>query len=189
MIIIIPARGGSKRIPRKNLQVVGGKTLVRRALEMACSCGFDNLKVVLSSDSGEILEQAKDLPVLLRLRPDVAARDEATTGEVVKDAIEGLGLDWQHIEPIVVLEPTNPFLEKKDIDGAWVLARKIAPIVIATRNDRGRNGLFLANVWQWGNGAGPTWSEGVHIFAPGVDINTPEDLEEARRLWKELHGE
>ena len=68
MLGLVPARGGSTRVPRKNLALLGGRTLVRRALETALAAGcFDT--VALSSDDDEILAEAGGLEVVALRRP------------------------------------------------------------------------------------------------------------------------
>ena len=62
---LVPARGGSSRVPRKNLARLGGKTLVRRALETALGAGCFEI-VALSSDDDEILGEAEGLDVVER---------------------------------------------------------------------------------------------------------------------------
>ena len=65
---VIPARGGSTRAPRKNLARLGGRTLVRRALETALAAGCFEM-VALSSDDDEILAEAEGLDVVALRRP------------------------------------------------------------------------------------------------------------------------
>ena len=72
---IVPARGGSSRVPRKNLARLGGRTLVRRALETALAAGSLDV-VALSSEDDEILAEAEGLNVVaLRRPPELAAAE------------------------------------------------------------------------------------------------------------------
>ena len=83
---LVPARGGSKRVERKNLARLGGRTLVRRALDTALAAGcFDT--VALSSDDPEILDEAEGLEVLALRRPPALSTDTARSFDVVREAL------------------------------------------------------------------------------------------------------
>jgi len=112
---LVPARGGSQRVKRKNLAVLGGKTLVRRALETAlASAAFD--PVVLSSDSEEILAEAAGLPeVVLVRRPPELATDTALSYEVVKHALKTLEADGGRFDAVAVIQCTSPFTAPEDL--------------------------------------------------------------------------
>lgn len=84
MIAIIPARGESKGIPRKNLQQVGGMSLIERAIRL-CQAVAD--EVVVSSDHGEILAIAKDCDAVAWPRPKELATDESPTIEALRDVV------------------------------------------------------------------------------------------------------
>lgn len=89
-ICIIPARGGSKRIPRKNIRIFAGKPIIAYSIEAALSTGlFD--RILVSTDDDEIAEVAKaygaDVPFL---RPKALADDYTGTNDVVKHALQWL---------------------------------------------------------------------------------------------------
>src|SRR5687767_4276134 len=87
---LVPARGGSRRIPRKNLARLGRKTLVRRALETAVASGAFDL-VALTTDDEEIAAEASGLEgVALVQRPAQLATAEARTYEVLVHALHAL---------------------------------------------------------------------------------------------------
>jgi CMP-N,N'-diacetyllegionaminic acid synthase len=116
---LIPARGGSRRIPRKNLARLGGKTLVRRALETAlASEAFAT--VALSSDSAEILAEAAGLDsVVLVRRPPELATDEARAYDVVVHALRTLESgEAAPFEAVAVVQCTSPFTAPEDLAGA-----------------------------------------------------------------------
>ena len=90
IIAIVPARGGSKRIPKKNLKKIGGKSLVSIALENALNSRYIN-KIVLSSDDDEILSEAQPYPrVDPIMRPKKIATDNTFTGIVNINIFIGL---------------------------------------------------------------------------------------------------
>ena len=86
---LVPARGGSSRLPGKNLARLGGKTLVRRALETAVSAGCFDV-VALSSDDDEILAEAQGLDVAPLRRPAELATDTALVRDVALHALREL---------------------------------------------------------------------------------------------------
>lgn len=112
IVALIPARGGSKGIPKKNLQVVSGKTLVALRIEQAkksrCS------EVYVSTDDAEIANEARKFGALIIDRPTILAQDESSTDAVLKHAIEFLNLGSNDI--VVLLQPTSPFISYRKIN-------------------------------------------------------------------------
>lgn len=114
VLAIIPARGGSKGLPRKNIATLIDKPLIAWTIEAAHgSCYID--RVILSSDDDEIIDCAKaygcDVPFK---RSGAIATDSATSIEVVIDALSRIpGYDY-----VVLLQPTSPLRTAGDIDQA-----------------------------------------------------------------------
>ncbi|PVZ70201.1 pseudaminic acid cytidylyltransferase [Pelagibaculum spongiae] len=118
-VAIIPARGGSKRIPRKNIKLFHGKPLIAYSIEAAIKSGvFD--RIIVSTDDQEIADVAKSYGAEVPfLRPDTLSDDFATTAAVMSHAI-----DWvsTHIEPVeysCCIYATAPFLLPDDICSAF----------------------------------------------------------------------
>jgi CMP-N-acetylneuraminic acid synthetase len=129
---LIPARGRSLRVERKNLRRLGGVTLVRRALETTVASGaFET--VVLSSEDPEILAEAQGLDVVALRRPDHLAIDSARTFEVVRQALERLESDrGERYDAVGVVQCTSPFTAPEDLAGAVELLRSSgAPSVVS----------------------------------------------------------
>ena len=82
-LAIIPARGGSKRLPRKNLLDLCGKPLIAWSIEAALKSKYIS-KVIVSSDDEEILNIAKEYKADFIKRPDELASDTATTFDALK---------------------------------------------------------------------------------------------------------
>lgn len=106
---IVPARGGSKGLPGKNLMKIGGKTLIERAIESARDCLYVDAPLV-SSDDDAILNEALRLGVINHRRDEFASQDDSTAGDVIRDF---LNADDVEIDPsvdpwIVYLQPTSP---------------------------------------------------------------------------------
>ena len=109
-IAIIPARGGSKRIPRKNIKEFHGKPMIAYSIETALNSGcFD--KVIVSTDDAEIAEVAKkygaEVPFM---RPSNIADDYATTLDVIKHAIEFTEQQAWGVKNVCCIYATAPFL-------------------------------------------------------------------------------
>jgi CMP-N-acetylneuraminic acid synthetase len=109
VLAIVPARGGSKGIPRKNLRMVGGRPLVARAADVARSVPEID-RAVVSTDDAEIAKVAKeaglDAPFV---RPEAISSDTATSLDVLIHALEAVEqADHRRYEIVVLLEPTSP---------------------------------------------------------------------------------
>lgn len=115
---LVPARGGSRSIPRKNLADVGGKPLVQRTIEAGLASQQVEM-LLLSSDDQEILALAEPLGCVPVRRPAELATDESPTIDAALHALDHaereLGL-WA--EMLVLLQPTSPFRTAADIDAA-----------------------------------------------------------------------
>lgn len=115
---VIPARGGSKRVDRKNLRDVGEKPLIAHAIEHANAATTLD-RAVVSSEDKEIRDVARewggDVPFE---RPAELATDTATNDEVVAHAIEWFEERGTTFEYVCLVPATTPFREPADIDAA-----------------------------------------------------------------------
>ena len=112
ILAIIPARGGSKGLPRKNVLDLDGKPMIAWSIEAAAGSQFID-RCIVSTDDAEIAEVARrhgaDVPFM---RPDQYACDESTTLDVALHALDELpGHDL-----VVILQPTSPLRTAYDID-------------------------------------------------------------------------
>lgn len=118
-IAVIPARGGSKRIPRKNIKAFAGKPMIAYAIQAAQNSGlFD--RVIVSTDDSEIANIANNFGAETPfIRPENLANDYTATVPVISHAInvcENIG--WQ-IEFACCIYPAVPFLEPADLQGSY----------------------------------------------------------------------
>lgn len=104
-LAIIPARGGSKRIPRKNLRLVGGKPLLVWSIEAAQAAPSVDM-VVVSSDDQEILSVARQAGAIAQERPAELATDEALTDPVLVHVVQSMA--GYRPDAVVLLQPTVP---------------------------------------------------------------------------------
>lgn len=113
VLAVIPARGGSKGVPRKNIREVGGKPLIAWTIEEAKKSKYID-RLILSSEDAEIIEVAKrwgcEVPFI---RPEELAQDDTPGVETVLHTIKMLpGYDF-----VLLLQPTSPLRSVDDIDG------------------------------------------------------------------------
>lgn len=118
ILCVIPVRGGSKGIPRKNIRDLAGKPLVSWTIEqaLAADCRLD---VLVSTDDREIAEVAlqagADVPFL---RPEELARDETATEPVVQHAIEYRTAQGREPDAVMLLQATSPIRHPGTLDRA-----------------------------------------------------------------------
>lgn len=126
-LAIIPARGGSKRLPRKNILELAGKPLIGWTIEAALNSNYIDQSVV-SSDDAEILSTASSYNIQLIQRPEDLATDQASTFDAIKHTIE----NSSPYDYIVLLQPTSPLRQAEHIDAAIeLLISKNADAVIS----------------------------------------------------------
>lgn len=114
-IAIIPARGGSKRIPRKNIKLFFGKPIIAWSIQEAIKSSlFD--RIIVSTDDSEIAKISEKLGAEIPfIRPPSIADDNSSTAEVIIHAINWLTNNSFEIENICCIYPTAPFLESNDL--------------------------------------------------------------------------
>lgn len=119
MIAIITARGGSKRIPRKNVKEFMGKPMLAYAIEAALSSNiFD--EVMVSTDDSEIAEIAKKYGAKVPfMRSAATANDFATTNDVLNEVLEEYKKQGQIFENICCIYPCVPFLTADILKAAY----------------------------------------------------------------------
>ncbi|MBT6314560.1 MAG: pseudaminic acid cytidylyltransferase [Alphaproteobacteria bacterium] len=118
-VAIIPARGGSKRIPRKNIRAFEGKPIIAYSIEAALATGLFE-RVVVSTDDTEIASVAEtygaEIPFL---RPAEIADDMTGTAPVVKHAVEALQASGDEITCACCIYATAPFVRASDLTKAY----------------------------------------------------------------------
>ena len=118
-VCVIPARGGSKRIPRKNIKEFNGKPIIAYSIEAALKSNCFN-QVIVSTDDDEIAEVAKKYGAQVPfLRPDELSNDYAGTIPVIKHAIEWMEDNKSSVENVCCLYATAPFIQSQTISKAF----------------------------------------------------------------------
>jgi N-acylneuraminate cytidylyltransferase len=108
VLYLIPARGGSKGIPHKNIKLLNGKPLIQYSIEVARKLANDE-DICLSTDDEEIKKVAERLGLNVPfLRPDYLASDTAGTSDVIVHALDFYKQNGRLYDVVVLLQPTSP---------------------------------------------------------------------------------
>ena len=214
-VAIIPARGGSKRVPRKNLATIGGKPMITHVIEAALSSNLLE-RVVVSSDDDEILMVSQQAGALPYCRPAALADDMTHVGPVVEDAIASLNIQ---ADSVCLLFATAVLLQARHLNQAFRLLQdpQVASVLSITEfdapiqrayemNDSGEIQMALPEYFNWRSQDLPKRYRDAGMFSwwktspagqlrrgllipktESVDIDTPEDLLLARALF-EFHA-
>ena len=145
VVAIIPARGGSKGIVRKNLRRVGGIPLVARAVASAQRCP-DIDRVVVTTDDADIAAVAAEWGAEIVERPEEYAGDAASSEAALLHALDVLELRGAEIGILAFLQPTSPFI---DVDALGAAVQQV--------RSRRRDSVFAAMStygFLWAKGAG-----------------------------------
>jgi CMP-N-acetylneuraminic acid synthetase len=118
-LAIIPARGGSKRLPRKNVLDLNGKPLITYSIEAGLKSKYID-KVIVTSDDEEILNISKQFGADTIKRPDELASDTATSFDTLKHVVD----NTDKYDYVILLQPTSPLRNNKHIDEAIELLDK-----------------------------------------------------------------
>lgn len=136
VIAVIPARGGSKRVPKKNIKELKGKPLIEWTLDEAYK-SKEIHEVLISTDDKDVAEFAKNGERVVS-RPAYLATDWARTVDVILDAVK-----WEDNCIVVCLQPTSPFRTAEDIDGAIQLYKSKKCESVISVVEAGRNQCWM----------------------------------------------
>ena len=113
MLGVIPARGGSKGIKKKNIKLLCGSPLIRYTIESALLSRLD--RVIVSTDCEEIAEISRSYGAEVLIRPSALADDSTPTLPVLQDVYKKLNVDY---DAVMTLQPTSPFRDANHINGS-----------------------------------------------------------------------
>lgn len=185
ILLLIPARGGSKRVPRKNLQQVGGKSLVERTMDIVRHFWMSNWAILLSDSPEILLTCPLSMNILPLEEPASMAADGAEMIEAVRWVLERV--TNPQYDAICLLQPSSPFVQTADVDGALRLFSALGcPSLVSVNPEGKRNGAIYIATRQFIQENPKMYCEtSERFYMPAersIDINTPEDLELARKL-------
>jgi len=176
LVAIIPARGGSKRIPRKNIREFMGKPVIAYSIEAALS--FDAL-VYVSTDDAEIAFVAREFGASVIERPAELADDRTGTPEVMAHAVKRLGRGLLEIHKVACIYPCAPLIDAGELmRGHGYILQDDVHYAFSIGTDPLRD----AGQWYWATAR--TWERQEPIFSPrsrmipvryAIDINTEAD--------------
>lgn len=128
---LIPARGGSKGIPGKNIKSFCGRPLVCRAIDQALQLASPDDTVFVSTDDNKIADIAKTCgDVVPFLRPIYLASDTSSTYDVIMHALEEFESTGKSFDRVVLLQPTSPLRTAEDIKEAISLWKPDVDMVV-----------------------------------------------------------
>jgi CMP-N,N'-diacetyllegionaminic acid synthase len=136
-LVVIPARGGSKGVPKKNIKLLNGKPLVNYTIEAAQGI-FENTIICVTTDSNEIKDVVENTTTLKVpfLRPDNLATDNAGTYEVLLHAINFYEKEGYAADTLILLQPTSPFRTTTHIKEALKLYSSDIDMVVSVKETK-----------------------------------------------------
>lgn len=130
-LFVIPARGGSKGLPGKNIKELCGKHLIAYSIDVAREF-VDDKHICVSTDSEEIKKVVELYGLSVPfLRPDYLATDIATTNDVLVHAVNFFKEQGSEYKKLVLLQPTSPLRTSQDVQGATMLYRDDIDMVVS----------------------------------------------------------
>lgn len=132
-LVVIPARGGSKGLPRKNIKLLHGKPLIGYTIEAALEI-FSKVDICISTDDVEIKQVSESFGIEVPfLRPDVLAQDTSGTHEVLLHALDFYRKKDKEYDVLVLLQPTSPFRNAKHIKACFDLYAPDLDMIVSVK--------------------------------------------------------
>ena len=126
ILALIPARAGSKRLPKKNIMPLGGLPLIAWTIKSAREAQLD-MDVMVSTESEEIaniaLEHGAEVPFM---RPGALAQDTSSSFEVIDYTLKTLAKSGRHYDYLMLLQPTSPFRQSHHIEQAYLMLKRLS---------------------------------------------------------------
>ena len=132
ILVVIPARGGSKGLPGKNIKMLCGKPLIAYSIDVARAFA-DDKNICVSTDSEEIKQVVEQYGLKVPfLRPDYLATDRGTSDDVLIHAVNYYREQYgRTFKKLLLLQPTSPLRTKEDVEGAIRLYRDDIDMVVS----------------------------------------------------------
>lgn len=165
LLTIIPARGGSKRLPMKNIRQLGGKPLIQWTIDVAKKAKYIS-EILVSTDDEAIAEISKSNGLLVPwLRPSFLATDSSTSVEVVLHALDWYESNYGLVDGVLLLQATSPFRTVKTIeDGIKLFLNDLnAQIIGVSECDKPKDSFIIS--------AGGYLVTNKNLISPSYEIN------------------
>lgn len=135
-LVIIPARGGSKGIPHKNIKPLNGKPLIHYTIDVARGVAKDE-DICVSTDDPDIIKCVEDYGLKVPfVRPAELATDTAGTYEVLLHALDFYEKQGRHYDVVLLLQNTSPFRTAEHVKEALKLYRKDVDMVVSVNKTK-----------------------------------------------------
>lgn len=172
VLVIIPARGGSKGIPGKNIRPFAGKPLIVHSIETALNCSLVN-RTVVSTDDARIADVAKAHGAQVIDRPEELAVDTALVIDAIRHAVLKVEGEGEAVDFILLLEPTSPCRRAEDLEKCIqvLLADKADSVATFTEAHVSPNRL-----WRVSGGVVEPYIKGAVPWLPRQQQPTAHEL-------------
>lgn len=172
VLAVIPARGGSKRTPRKNIKDFRGKPLIAWSIDAAEKSKYIDM-CFISTEDAEIGAVAEAHGGTVMFRPPELATDDATNEDVLRHVLQAHPADM-----VVLLQPTSPLRTAEDID-AVIVASQIDGACVSYRPNLSKNGaVYVASAdWLALHDFSAEHTKYVMPLERSLDIDMPEDFD------------
>lgn len=162
VVAIIPARGGSKSIPQKNIAILAGKPLIAWTIEKALATPeIDN--VIVSTDCNNIANVSRKYGAEINMRPGEFSQDHSLVIDTIRYVLGELQKETKEFEYIVLLEPTAPFRDIEDISSCIKLIDEKKYDSVATYTEASLN---PHRAWKIKDGVPEIFIEGAVPWLP-----------------------
>jgi CMP-N-acetylneuraminic acid synthetase len=175
-LTVIPARGGSKGLPRKNIRLLNGKPLLTYSVKQSLRVPYIDC-IVVSSEDSEILSIAKRSGAIPLRRPARLASDKARTEGALLHAVDELARRGERFDFVITLEPTHPFRQVNTLKTAIerLVQGKYDSLLTLTpdhadlwREKKGRFGRLFPNAPRRRQDREPLYKENSLIYITAV---------------------
>ncbi|MBS7196835.1 MAG: acylneuraminate cytidylyltransferase family protein [Bacteroidales bacterium] len=146
ILAIIPARGGSKGVPRKNIKFLCGKPLICYTID-AVKPFESYIDICISTDDREIKDVVEQYGVRVPfMRPKYLATDSASTVDVLLHALQFYRENGKYYDILLVLQPTSPFRQSRHIEDALTLFRDDIDMVVSVKTSHAAVAICRENI-------------------------------------------
>ena len=198
ILALITARKNSKRLPRKNIQILGNKSLIEWTFDLAKKIKLIS-DVMITTDDPKVMKLSLKKKILCPwIRPKYLSGDSVTSEKTVLHALNWFEKNNYKLDGVLLLQPTTPFRSLQKIDQAIKLfyKRKDKPIISVSKILNSKkynkfiiNGSFYLSSLSYlkkNNNLSPNDFYPIKIYRPieCIDINQKEDLELAKNYYE-----
>jgi N-acylneuraminate cytidylyltransferase len=135
ILYLIPARGGSKGLPGKNVKKLGDKPLIVHSIEFAMMNKRGEDELCISTDDIKVIEIVKSMGIEIPfVRPDKLSSDSATSYDVILHALEHYEKSGKNFDAVLLLQPTSPFRNKQDFNNLISNYNPDLDMVVSVKN-------------------------------------------------------